>query len=298
MPDHVELAKLRQCRTVLRRCARGMMSSSGRSGTSAGGKIAVARPGRLDSKSRGGWSSLYIRTFLIPVGQRVRFVVYRLWLDHISIATAFIRLFILASVPVHRPLPGHRSRRGFASRSRRRVCVGQIGIPAAQGDPAVVARRPTSASTSADLSEQRTTNSLKNGPGKAGDSPAPPPAARRRNGLCEPRARQPGAGRWAHGRQVDAAAQGQQALVGADVRGRLFAADVLLAVCSVSTQHRLPWRSVVWPTIRPGQLAEKCFAAGHDAQVRPAEGHRVAQRLPFGHHDIGPVFARRLSSPG
>src|SRR3954466_319564 len=37
-------------------------SSSGRSGTSSFGRIDVERPGRLDSKSRGGGSSLYMVT--------------------------------------------------------------------------------------------------------------------------------------------------------------------------------------------------------------------------------------------
>ena len=63
-------------------------------------------------------------------------------------------------------------------------------------------------------------------------------------------------------------------------------------VWSVSTQQRLPWRSVVWPTIRPGILRTYVLAAGHDAQVGPAERHRVAQRLSLGHDDVGAVVAR------
>ena len=43
-------------------------------------------------------------------------------------------------------------------------------------------------------------------------------------------------------------------------------------VCSVSTQHRLPRRSVVWPTRPAGHAAEELLAAGDNAQVRPAVG--------------------------
>src|SRR4051794_18094688 len=42
------------------RCAEGMRSSRGQSGTSEGGKIEVNRPGRLDSNSSVGGSSLYM----------------------------------------------------------------------------------------------------------------------------------------------------------------------------------------------------------------------------------------------
>src|SRR5208283_1964074 len=88
------------------RCPLGMMSSRGRSGTSAAGKTDVARPGRLVSKSRGGWSSLYMRALYISVG-RGEAVDFRA-----------------------RPFFGH----GDEDR------VGQIGVPAAQGDAAVVAQ--------------------------------------------------------------------------------------------------------------------------------------------------------------
>ncbi len=61
VPDDVELAQFGQGR---RRpspgATAGISSSSGRSGTSDAGKIAVERPGRLVSKRRAGGSSLYI----------------------------------------------------------------------------------------------------------------------------------------------------------------------------------------------------------------------------------------------
>ncbi len=63
-------------------------------------------------------------------------------------------------------------------------------------------------------------------------------------------------------------------------------------VCSVSTQQRLPWRSVVWPTSRPGILRTIFLAAGEQAQIRPAVAHRIAQALPLGDRDVGPVLTR------
>ena len=61
MPHDVELAQLGQGRCERRSDApRGISEESGRSGTSEGGKIAVRRPGRLDSNINGGWSSLYM----------------------------------------------------------------------------------------------------------------------------------------------------------------------------------------------------------------------------------------------
>src|SRR3954454_12746863 len=48
----------------------GIRSSSGRSGTSSRGRIAVDRPRRLDSKSRGGGSSLYMGQRVLRVNRR------------------------------------------------------------------------------------------------------------------------------------------------------------------------------------------------------------------------------------
>ena len=45
-----------------------------------------------------------------------------------------------------------------------------------------------------------------------------------------------------------------------------------------------------------GHAAEELLAAGQDAQVRPAEGHGDAQRLAFGHDDVGAVVARPLAT--
>ena len=61
MPDDVQLAQLRQGRGGGgARCSVGISPSSGRSGTSDAGTNAVERPGRLDSKSNFGGSSLYM----------------------------------------------------------------------------------------------------------------------------------------------------------------------------------------------------------------------------------------------
>ena len=101
----------------------------------------------------------------------------------------------------------------------------------------------------------------------------------------------------AHQRQVDRRAQGQQALVGADVAGGLFAADVLLA--GLQRQHPAAAAAAIdgLADQPAGHAADELLAAGHDAQVRPAEGHRVAQRLPFGHDDVGPVSPGRFEQP-
>jgi hypothetical protein len=74
-----------------------------------------------------------------------------------------------------------------------------------------------------------------------------------------------------HFSQIDCRPQGEQPLVGADVAGRLFAADVLLAglkrqhpAAAAPTIDRLPGNA---PRHPPYEL----LAAGHDSQIRPAE---------------------------
>src|SRR4051812_25170411 len=56
------------------RYAASINSSSGRSGTSSFGRMAVDRPGRLDSKSRGGGSSLYMVTVSFVSNESRRWV--------------------------------------------------------------------------------------------------------------------------------------------------------------------------------------------------------------------------------
>ena len=94
--------------------------------------------------------------------------------------------------------------------------------------------------------------------------------------------------------QVDEAAEGEERLVGGDVRGRLLAADVLLA--------RRQRQDEAAPALRVGRLADD--AAGHpadvlllardEAVVRAAVGHRVPGPLPLADRERAAVVARRL----
>ena len=94
--------------------------------------------------------------------------------------------------------------------------------------------------------------------------------------------------------QVDGGSQGEQALVGADVAGRLFAADMLLA--SLQREHEAAFAAAVdrLADDPARHAADELLAAGHDAQVGAAVGQGRAERLPFGHGDVGPVVARAL----
>ena len=91
--------------------------------------------------------------------------------------------------------------------------------------------------------------------------------------------------------QVDAGAKGEEALVGADVGGGLLAADVLFA--GLEGEHPAAVAAAVGRLAddAPGHLAEVGLAAGHDAQVGAAVGQGVAQRLAFGHDDVGAIVA-------
>ncbi len=94
------------------------------------------------------------------------------------------------------------------------------------------------------------------------------------------------------------AGQGVERLVRADVRGRLLAADVLLA--GLQREHEAA------AAVDVARLADD--AARHAADQRlawrrrsrtsgPAEGRVVAERLPLPHADVGAVAARRLEQP-
>ncbi len=65
-------------------------------------------------------------------------------------------------------------------------------------------------------------------------------------------------------------------------------------VWSVSTQQRFPFRSVVSPDNSARHLPHVFLAADHDSQVRAAKAQMIAQRLAFGHRDIGAVVDRAL----
>ena len=87
---------------------------------------------------------------------------------------------------------------------------------------------------------------------------------------------------------VDGGAQRHQALVGADVRRRLLAADVLLA--RLQREHEAA-PAVRGPRSRP-RGARACAAPATAGRRRsPAAGppktRRIAERLPLAHHEVG-----------
>ena len=71
----------------------------------------------------------------------------------------------------------------------------------------------------------------------------------------------------------------QQHLGGADVAGRLVAADVLLAGLQRQAQGRLAAASTETPTSRPGMRALVGVLGGEEGGVRPAIAHRHAEAL-------------------
>ena len=187
-----------------------------------------------------------------------------------------------------RPLLGH----------GHQEAVGQFRIPPAQrhaGEDARVAAACAS-NSSTRPSGTRTTNSLNVGPverqRRTGRRPS---AARRRSAPFAGTARPPRAG------PAGPSPPGRPSARSAN--SPWFVQMLLVAfsrrmccsrVCSVSTQQRLPRRSTVWPTSRPGMRRTNCSRQAMMPRYGPPNGHRVAQRLPFGHDDVGPVVARPL----
>src|SRR5438445_3484534 len=84
-----------------------------------------------------------------------------------------------------------------------------------------------------------------------------------------------------------------QTRISADVAGRPLAANVLLA----GRQGQHPAAPAVGvdgladETAR--HLSDELVAAGEEAEMRPAEIERVAERLTFSGDDVGPHLARR-----
>jgi hypothetical protein len=75
----------------------------------------------------------------------------------------------------------------------------------------------------------------------------------------------------------------EQHLRGADVRGRLLAADVLLARLQREAVGGLPCASTVHADEAPGHAALQLVAHRHVAGVRAAEAHRHAEALRAAH---------------
>ena len=87
---------------------------------------------------------------------------------------------------------------------------------------------------------------------------------------------------------------GEQYLRGADVRGGLVAADVLLAHLQREAVGRVSRGILRDADEAAGELAFKSGAHGHVAGVRSTEAHRNAEALTGADGDIGPEVARRL----
>ena len=85
-----------------------------------------------------------------------------------------------------------------------------------------------------------------------------------------------------------------QRLVGADVRRGLFAADVLFA--RLQSQHKGALAAIVRGLADDAarQFAHQRLGRRHEAEVRPAEGERHAQRLPFAHGHVRADLAGRF----
>ena len=88
-------------------------------------------------------------------------------------------------------------------------------------------------------------------------------------------------------RQEDGRHQGDQRLVGADVRGRLLAADVLLAGAERQDEAALAVAVLGLADEAARHLAEELFLAGDHAAVGSAESDGDAEALGFEGDDVG-----------
>ncbi len=93
--------------------------------------------------------------------------------------------------------------------------------------------------------------------------------------------------------RVHAGHHGQQHLRGADVRGRLFAADVLLAGLQRQAVGRIALGVDGDADQAARHAALELVAGGEVAGVRAAETERHAEALAVADHDVGAPFARR-----
>ena len=100
--------------------------------------------------------------------------------------------------------------------------------------------------------------------------------------------------RLAEQSHVDGEGQRAKSGVGADVGRRLVAADVLLAGRERQHETAPAFRVDRLAAEAPGHLADELLTRGEQADVGPAEGQRVADRLALAHHDVGALRAGRL----
>ena len=99
------------------------------------------------------------------------------------------------------------------------------------------------------------------------------------------------------GREVDRRHQRRELVVGADVRLRLAAADVLLA-CLERQHERAASVDVTRLAHEPArELAEQRLPYHHEPEAGSAERERVAERLAIADRDVGSVPSRRDQDP-
>ena len=106
-------------------------------------------------------------------------------------------------------------------------------------------------------------------------------------------AREAAQARLAEQRHVDREGERAEPGIGADVRRRLLAADVLLAGRQRQHEAALASASTVSPHSRPGIWRTYFAVRREQADIGPAEVQRVADRLAFADHDVGAHRARR-----
>src|SRR5262249_47834479 len=92
---------------------------------------------------------------------------------------------------------------------------------------------------------------------------------------------------WAEERQIDRCAEGEEALVGADVARGFFAADVLFAALERENEAAFAAAVNGFAGDAAGHAADKAFAAGHDPEVRAPVLHGGPERMAFGDGDVG-----------
>jgi hypothetical protein len=102
------------------------------------------------------------------------------------------------------------------------------------------------------------------------------------------------AARLAEQRQVDREGECAEPGIGADVRGRLLAADVLLARREREHEAALAFGIDRLADERPGICRARYFCRlAKEPDIRPAERQRIADRLAFAHDDVGAHLAGR-----
>jgi len=98
---------------------------------------------------------------------------------------------------------------------------------------------------------------------------------------------------FAENAHVDSGHQGEQGLVGTDVRSGFFAADVLFASGEGETEGAVTGSVGGFSDETAGELANVFFARSDDANVGTAVAGRDGEALQFTDDDIG--FTRRLN---